>query len=358
MNASNQPAPARRPLQWGLLATGRIAGKFANGLATSNTGRAVAVGSRSEAGARSFAEKHGIARAHGSYEALLADPEVEAVYIATPHPMHLEWALKAARAGKHILCEKPAGMNRAEAAQMIAAAREHGVFFMEAFMYRCHPQTARIVEIVRGGALGEVGLVQAAFGYNKPFDPASRVWSNALGGGGILDVGCYPVSFARLIAGAAEGRGARFLDPVEITGAGALHPQTGVDTWAAATLKFSTGMVAQVSTSTRVQQENAARIYGTKGWLHIPEPWTPSRSGAGAARMSLHRTDASNGKTTSEEITVPYPSGEYTMEADVVAACVASGNREAERMSWADTLGNAAALDRWLEIAGVKYENP
>ncbi|MDF9833351.1 putative dehydrogenase [Ereboglobus sp. PH5-5] len=337
-------------LKWGLLATGRIAEKFANGLAASKLGRAVAVGSRSGATARAFAEKFGIARAHESYEALLADAEVDAVYIATPHPMHLEWALKAARAGKHILCEKPMGMNRAQTEQMIAAAREHGVFLMEAFMYRCHPQTARIAELIRDGALGEVRMVQAAFGYNRPFDPQSRVWSNGLGGGGILDVGCYPVSLSRFVAGAAEGKGSVFLDPVEINGTGVTHPQTGVDEWAAATLKFSTGMVAQVSCSTSVQQQNTARIYGTKGWLHVVEPWTPSRNEGGRARMWLRRPDAAAG-----EIALPYQESEYMLEADVVAECVASGRREAGQMSWADSLGNAAALDKWLELAGVKY---
>ena len=175
----------------------------------------------------------------------LADPGVQAVYIATPHPQHVEWAVRAAAAGKHVLCEKPAGLTHAEMVIMAEAARAHSVLFMEAFMYRCHPQTAKIVEMVRQGLLGEIKLIQSAFGFNAPFDPGSRLWSNATAGGGILDVGCYPVSMARLLAGAAVG--APFLDPVEVTGAGQLHPETGVDLVAAATLRFPTGLVAQVS---------------------------------------------------------------------------------------------------------------
>jgi predicted dehydrogenase len=344
-------------LRWGILATGRIAEKFARGVAASKSGCLVAVGSRNAGSARAFAQRHGIdlRHAHANYEALLADREVDAVYVATPHPMHLEWTIKAARARKHILCEKPIGMNRAEAGQMIAAARENGVFLMEAFMYRCHSQTAKIAELIRGGTLGEICMAQVAFGYNTSFDSESRAWKNELGGGGILDVGCYPVSFSRFVAGVAEaavGREEkRFLDPMEMTGAGMTHPETGVDMWTAATLKFESGMVAQVSCSVGVQQENTARIYGTKGWLHVVEPWSPSRNDGKIARMRLHRQGAS----APEEIVVPYQASEYTLEADTVARCVREGKCEAAQMSWADTLGNAATLDRWLEIAGVLY---
>ena len=129
-------------LGWGILGTGRIAGIFATGVALSQQGRLAAVGSRTPANAERFAAEFGVPKAHGSYEALLADPEVQAVYIATPHPQHVAWAVRAAEAGKHILCEKPIGLNRAEAMVIAAAAREHGVLLMEAFMYRSHPQTA------------------------------------------------------------------------------------------------------------------------------------------------------------------------------------------------------------------------
>jgi predicted dehydrogenase len=243
-------------LGWGILATGRIAGIFAQGVARSQHSRLVAVGSRTQAGADRFAQEFNVPRAHGSYEALLADPEVQAVYIATPHPQHVEWAVKAAEAGKHILCEKPVGLNHAEAMVMTEAARAHGVLFMEAFMYRCHPQTAKVLEIVRSGVLGEIRLVQAAFGFNAGFNATSRLWANASGGGGILDVGCYPVSFSRLIAGAMSGQ--PFLDPVSVTGAGQLHAETGVDVVAAATLKFANGLVAQVGTSIGLSQEKRA----------------------------------------------------------------------------------------------------
>lgn len=332
-------------LNWGIIATGGIARAFARGVARSRLGRVVAVGSRSREAAEQFAGELGIPRAHGSYEALLADPAVQAVYIATPHPQHAEWVIAAARAGKHVLCEKPLSLTLAEAQPAVAACRAANVLLMEAFMYRCHPQTAKIIERVRSGVLGRVALVQAAFGFANPFDANNRFWNRALGGGGILDVGCYPVSLARLVAGAAEG--AAFADPVAVSGAVELHPETGVDTWAAATLRFASGMIAQVSTSIAVTQDNGARIYGTQGWLHVPEPWIPARE-SGLARMWLYR----GADPKPEEIVVETGEWLYGLEADAFAAALAAGQRDVPQMSVADTLGNMAALDAWRACAG------
>ena len=151
-------------ISWGIISTGRIAGVFAKGVTESQTGRLVAVGSRSQASSARFGEEYSIANRHGSYEDLLADPSVQAVYIATPHPQHAEWAIKAADAGKHILCEKPLTMNAGEAIAVAEAVRRNGVFLMEAYMYRCHPQTAELVRLIREGVIGDVRLIQAFFG--------------------------------------------------------------------------------------------------------------------------------------------------------------------------------------------------
>ncbi|MDH7571262.1 MAG: Gfo/Idh/MocA family oxidoreductase, partial [Armatimonadota bacterium] len=160
-----------RKLKWGILSTGRIAGVFAKGLAASTTGELVAVGSRNQASADRFGEEFGLSRCYGSYEALLADPEVEAVYIAVPHPFHAEWAIKAADAGKHILCEKPLTLNYPEAMAVVEAAVRNDVFLMEAFMYRCTPQTAKLVELIREKAIGEVRLIQANFAFHGGWQP-------------------------------------------------------------------------------------------------------------------------------------------------------------------------------------------
>lgn len=340
--------PETTPLRWGILSTGRIAGVFAQGVTASKTGRLVAVGSRALESAQAFAEAHGIGRAHGSYEALLADAEVEAVYIGTPHPQHAEWVIKAAQAGKHVLCEKPMGLNHGEGMVMVQAAREHGVLLMEAFMYRCHPQTAKIVELIQSGALGHVALVQAAFSFKSDYRADSRLWSNAAGGGGILDVGCYPVSMARLIAGAAAGKA--FLNPISVSGAGVLHPESGVDVYAAATMKFENNVVAQVSAGVGLAQENVVRVYGDAGWLLVPSPWVINREG-GVSKLYLHKT----GAEPVEEIVVE-GAPLYALEADAFAAAVRAGLRDVPQMSTDDTLGNLAALDEWRAAVGLMYE--
>src|SRR5947209_4519922 len=161
-------------LQWGILGTGRIAHIFARGLAASQTGVLIAIGSRTQASADAFGEGVGAVRRHGSYDGLLADPAVQAVYIATPHPMHAEWAIKAAEAGKHILCEKPLALNHAEAMAVIEAALRHDVFLMEAFMYRCHPQTAKLIELIRSGVIGSVRVIQVTFSFHVNVHPGHR----------------------------------------------------------------------------------------------------------------------------------------------------------------------------------------
>ena len=337
------------PLRWGILSTGWIAGVFAKGVGASRGGRVVAVGSRTAESAARFAGEHGIAaeRAHGSYAALLADPEVDAVYIATPHPEHVEWAVKAVGAGKHVLCEKPAGMNLAEGRRMVEAARRAGVLFMEAFMYRCHPQTAKVAELVRAGVVGEVKLVQASFGFRSEYNARSRLWNKELGGGAILDVGCYPVSFARLVAGAATG--AAFAEPEELAGTARIHANSGVDACAAATLRFPGGIVAQVSTALDVTLDNTARIFGVEGWIEVPHPWVITKAD-GDAVVLVHR----RGEARPERIEIA-ATNVYALEAEAFAEALREGARAVPAMSPEDTLGNLATLDRWRAAAGVRY---
>jgi predicted dehydrogenase len=174
------PAKKGDKLRWGMLGAGMIAKKFARGISESRTGRLVAVSSRRSATSELFAAEHS-APTHGEPEALLADPEVQVVYISTPHPFHAEWAIKAAEAGKHALCEKPLAMNHAEAAEVVAAARSNGVFLMETFMYRCQPQTELIRELIRNKAVGDVRLIEATFSFRAAADLNSRLLSRAAG---------------------------------------------------------------------------------------------------------------------------------------------------------------------------------
>ena len=335
-----------RSLSWGILSTGRIAGIFAKNLSQSKTGKLVAVASRSPVSADRFGAEFGVSRCHGSYQALLDDPSVQAVYIATPHPMHAEWCIKAAQAGKHILCEKPLTINYAEAVAVIGAARRHGVFLMEAFMYRCHPQTGKLVELLRQKAIGEVRVISASFGFHVKYNPQQRLFSNELGGGAILDVGCYPVSMSRLIAGVALGKS--FAEPLDVNGCAHLAA-TGVDLWAVASMRFPGDVLATLSTSTQVQQDNAVRIFGSDGGIIVPVPWGPARDG-GASTIRLERKGESP-----QEIAVDSPQPIYAVEADHVASQIEG--RQSPAMSWEDSLGNMRALDRWRAVSGVVYES-
>ncbi len=338
-------------LNWGILSTGAIAKAFALGVQTSQHGQLVAVGSRSQESADKFGEQFNIPAAgrHASYEALLADPRVQAIYIATPHPMHAEWAIKAAHAGKHVLCEKPMALNARQVGVMQTAAAENGTFLMEAFMYRCHPQIARLVEVVKSGVIGQVRLIQATFSFHSGFNPKSRLFDNAMGGGGILDVGCYTASFARLIAGAAAGK--PYLDPIHVSGAAHLG-ETGVDEWAAATLKFPNNIVAQLATGVSLNQENVCRIFGSDGWIHVPTPWTADRQKGNTARFTVH----AKGKPP-QEIVAESDRTAFSLEADVVAQAVAEGRTEAPApaMSWGDTAGNMETLDAWRAAIKLEY---
>jgi predicted dehydrogenase/aryl-alcohol dehydrogenase-like predicted oxidoreductase len=334
-----------KKLNWGILGTGSIAHAFAKGVLASKKGALVAVGSRTQASADTFADQYGISTRHANYEALLADPQVQAVYVCTPHPMHAEWAIRAAEAGKHVLCEKPIAVNYPEAMAMVEAARENDVFLMEAFMYRCHPQTTKLVELIREKAIGDVKVIQAAFGFHAGFSPESRLYKNDLAGGGIMDVGCYPVSISRLIAGAALGRD--FADPVEVQGFAHLG-KTGVDEYAIGLLKFEEGILGQVAAGVGLSQENTVRIYGTQGSIFLPTPWAAGRGGGAVSKIII---SGSQNRT----VTVRCSRSSFSLEADVVAANLKQRQAPSPAMSWADTLGNMRTLDRWRQAVGLQY---
>ncbi|HEU5229968.1 MAG TPA: Gfo/Idh/MocA family oxidoreductase [Ktedonobacteraceae bacterium] len=334
-------------LNWGIIGTGGIARIFAQGLAKSRTGTLLAVGSRTKSMAYLFGEEYHVPRRYGSYEALLDDKDVQAVYISTPHPMHAQWAIKAAKAGKHILCEKPLALNYPEALSMVEAARRHDVFLMEAFMYRCIPQTAKLVELVQTGAIGKVHVIQANFSFHAPFQPESRVWSNALGGGGILDVGCYCTSMARLIAGVATG--IDFAEPTSVTGAAHIGVMTGVDEYAIASLTFPGDIIAQLFAGVQMVGNNTVQIFGSEGSILVPMPWLP-RSQDGASVMLMKREDEEKAR----EIVVKGNEDLYAIEADTVAQYLDA--RQAPMMRWDDSLGNMKTLDQWRAAVGMIYD--
>ena len=343
-------------LNWGVMGAGGIAYVFCNGMRFTDTGQIFAVASRTQERRDRLATDFGISRQYDDYTDLLTDDDVDAIYIATIHPLHAEWAVKCAEAGKHLLVEKPISMNRAETEAMVNAARENDVFLMEAFMYRCHPQIAKMVELIQDGAIGDVLAIRATFGYRSGFNPQSRLYNHEMGGGGILDIGCYTASMARKIAGAAANE--LFLDPISVKGNGKIGP-TGVDHIAAATLKFDNDIIAEIVCAVECTYGSNVVIYGTDGTLTIPNPWLPSSPCRGARTPLPPDTTfpatqlivQSSGSGEPTEVVVPADRDLFTYEADTVAAHIA--DRQAPAMSWADTLGNMQLLDTWREEVGV-----
>jgi predicted dehydrogenase len=336
-------------LRWGILATGHIAGAFAEGVRHSQAGLLVAVGSRSQESADRFAgEFGGIPNRHPSYESLLADPEVDAVYIATPHPMHRQWAISAARAGKHILCEKPIGMNSIEAEEIIAAARENDVFLMEAYMYRCSAQTAEIVRLIDEGVIGEVKSIEASFSFDIGPSPEGRHLNKALGGGGILDVGGYPMSMAMLVAGVAQGQ--PFAEPDAIKALGHIG-ESGVDEYTSAVALFPGGITARLSCGVALEEPINVSIAGTKGRLFIPLPWKPAQKG-GSTQLHLFR----RGNDIAEVIEVVSEDYLYGAEADTVARFLDRRQAQSPAMNWEETLCLMRSLDCWRREIGLYYQ--
>ena len=327
-------------IRWGILATGNIAHKLAGAVLASDTSELTAVGSRTQAAADAFAKQYELppGGSHGTYDALLEDDNVDVIYVSTPHPMHAEWTIRALEAGKGVLCEKPMGVNYPEVMAMVETAAFHRRFLMEAFMYRTHPQTAKAVELIRDGAIGEVRQMNMSFGFASPFNPDSRLHANELAGGGIMDVGCYPVSMARLVAEE---------EPEAVVGFGQLS-QTGVDAWASALLRFPSGAIARVSTAVQLSLDNAAEVFGSAGSIRIGAPWMGSRPD-GSWSFELSRGGK---RETIAGKTKPL----YVHEVDAVAEALDDGALESPHMNWADSLGNARVLDRWRREAGVRFD--
>ena len=332
-------------LSWGLIGAGGIARVFANGVRFSKTGKLAAVASRTRGRGESLAKDFSIPRPYARYEDLLADREVEAVYISTLHPSHAECAINAARAGKHILVEKPIAMNSREAAAMLDAARSSGVFLMEAFMYRCHPQTLRLAELVQEGAIGELRMIRSALSFEAPYQPGSRLYDNSLGGGSILDVGCYPASLSRLLAGAAAGK--PFADPLTVKACGMIGPG-GVDHYAMATVEYPNGILAELACGIACQMPAEASLFGTRGWISVPNPWLPA-SPARTALMPLPLDTpwpiekiirGSYDGRPPQEISIVSDRDLYSYEADAVAEAVAG--RRPPAVTWEDSRSNMA----------------
>jgi predicted dehydrogenase len=333
------PDPADAPaLRWGVIGPGTIAADFTDALHAHTSQRMVACGSRSAERAARFAAEHSVERSYDSYEALVADPEVDVVYVATPHSEHLEHALLAIRAGKHVLIEKPIAATAEQARIIVAAAREAGVFAMEAMWTRYLPQTDIVRQLLDDGALGDLRVVTADFGGRAPFDPAGRLWNPALAGGALLDLGVYVVSWASFALGVPAG----------IIATGTLA-STGVDEQVALLLTSARGGQALLSTGLRAGTPSLATIAGSDARIEMDSPfWGPSG-------LRLYGADGGLAAHWGDPYGRPYRYG-MSYEAAALARYVGEGRIESPLHSLDEAVSTLATIDearRQLGAAGV-----
>ncbi|MEV0429954.1 Gfo/Idh/MocA family oxidoreductase [Micromonospora sp. NPDC050495] len=319
--------------RWGILATGYIAGRFAEDLRFVPGAELVAVGSRTRESAELFAQRHGASRAYASWAELAADPEVDVVYVATPHAAHHEATMTCLAGGKAVLVEKPCTLDLASSTELIETARARGLFLMEAMWMRTNPLILRLLELIADGAIGEVTHVRADFGAAGPFPPEHRMRARTLGGGALLDLGIYPLSLAHLLLGV----------PQHVRAWARISPEL-VDENTGIVLGWDSGAVATLSCGMIGATAITAAITGTTGRIDLPEPFYRP------AAAVLHRAGAEP-----ETIPADPTGGGYQYEAIEVQRCLAAGLIESPLVPHSATLEVMALLDDIRARIGVSY---
>lgn len=317
-------------LNWGLLSTARINRALIQPLQVSKRNHLLAVASRSQANADAYAKEQKITRAYGSYEALLADPEIDVIYNSLPNHLHAEWTIKAVEAGKHVLCEKPLALTVAEVDAIHAAAHKHGRVVAEAFMYRHHPQTLKVQELVKSGSIGILKLIRGSFSFILSREEDIRLLDPAMGGGSIWDVGCYPISYARTVVGE---------NPLEVFG-WQVTGKTGIDETFIGQMRFAGDVHAQFDSSFVIPFHSFMEIVGSEGTLSIPEPFKPDAN----ERIFLTRDEKTETiKIKGQEL--------YLGEVEDMADAILLGHDS--RVSLHDSRTNVAVINALLESARV-----
>jgi predicted dehydrogenase len=320
---------------WGISSTGGIAGSFAKALARVPDAELVAVSSRTSERAQAFAAQHDIPRAYASLDAMLADPDVDVVYLASPHSEHCREALQVVAAGKHVLVEKPFGLSAPEAQQVFDAAGREGVFVMEALWSRFLPAHVRLRQLVADGAIGEVLTVEASFGFPAPHKPEHRLFAPDLGGGALLDLGIYPVNTAMQLLGA----------PADVVATATMGP-TGVDVHTAVALRFSSGAVATARCSLIAPDPCTAKVIGTEGIIELPAfQHAPDF-------LTVHRLFSDHAP---ERLDLPVDGDGLRYQVHEVHTCLRRGAQQSHVMSWQHTIDLMTTLDRARACFGLTY---
>ncbi|MGA8208992.1 MAG: Gfo/Idh/MocA family oxidoreductase [Nocardioidaceae bacterium] len=336
-----RPLPPGRPVRWGVVATGKIAHAFVGDLALLPDCEVVAVASRRQETADAFAAEHAVAAAYADYRWLVEDPAVDVVYVASPHALHREHVERALEAGKAVLCEKPLTLTAADARHLAGLARERGLFLMEAMWMRCHPLVRRLRQLVGTGALGEVRQVRADLGFVVDRPATDRLLDPALGGGALLDMGIYPLTFASLFLG----------EPAHVAATAALSP-AGVDLDVAMALRYDSGALASLTASMTSWSPRTASVATDLGRLDLPAPFHHPEH----ARWTAADGDPDLGlPTTSQRLTEPTGGRGYTHEAAEVVRCLRRGETESPLVPLADTVALLRQMDAVREQIGVRY---
>jgi predicted dehydrogenase len=320
------------PLRWGILGAGGIAKRVSNDVVKLADHKLMAVGSRDKAKADTFADQYDIPHRFDSYEALCADPDVDLIYVATPHNFHKEHTLLALAHGKPVLCEKPFTINYAEAKPVVDEARAKNLFLMEGMWSRCFPAWYKVRELVKDGAIGEVRLLEADFGFKSNVNPASRLYNPDLGGGALMDVGVYPVSLSSMFFGKP--------DRIQAT---ATLGTTGVDEETGVLLGHPGGQLSVLHTAIRFSTVQKATILGTEGRIEVPTPWWCPKA------VVLHKGGQS------ERFEFPFEGGGFQFEAAHVAERLRVGAKESDLIPLDETLAIMQTLDTIREQIGLKY---
>jgi predicted dehydrogenase len=323
----------KEAIRWGILGTGNIATSFATGVATMPDAELAAVGSRNMATADRYGDRFEIERRYASYEEVAQDPDVDVVYIATPHSLHLENMLMCFEAGKPVLCEKPFTINAREARKAVEEAQKRKLFAMEATWMRFTPLMVELRKLLAEEVIGEVRMLNADFGIRVDFDPKFRLFNPELGGGGLLDVGIYPLSLAQMVLGT----------PNQIIGLAELG-QTGVDEQSAAVLGYAGGQLAGLQSAIRTETPQEATIMGTEGWIRIHSPWWMPEA------MTIYKHDLAP-----QLIEVPFTANGYTYEATEVHRCLREGELESPLMPLDETIAIMATMDALRAEWGLRY---
>jgi dihydrodiol dehydrogenase / D-xylose 1-dehydrogenase (NADP) len=322
-----------KKIRWGILGAGNIARKFATGLKVVTGSELLTVSSRSIGRACGFAKEYGIPKTYGSYEEMIKDPEVDVVYIATPHTFHKPHTLLCLNHGKAVLCEKPFAVNVKEAKEMVECAERNKAFLMEAMWTRYLPIMYKVREWVSSEAIGEVRLMTADFGFRTSINAEGRLFDLELGGGALLDVGVYVVNLASMIFGGTPNR---------ITGMAHIG-ETGVDEQSAMILGYKNGELAVLHTAIRTNTHHEARIIGTKGSIVIPNFWRAS-----SATLQV------DGKEK-EIIEIPFDGNGYCYEAREVEHCLREGKLQSDLMTWDESISVLKTMDELRKQWGLKY---